>query len=317
MGESMIKKINNNSNVIMISHIADIDGMGSIILAKKYYKNLDYILCEINDLLDIFKNNNFSNYEIIYVCDLAISKSIQEYLDSHPEITCKLKHFDHHEKDENAPKYINSTIYINSVPTCGTELFYNYLNSLDEKFNKKFYKTYVEATREQDNFDFGNEEYIAKLLAFTHALIGPENYIELIYNLNDNENVKLPKIYEDLYISDLEKQKEYTDFVNKNLCIANYNGYKVGITISEQYRSIVGNNICKLRPEIDFIMIVNFNRNRVSLRSVKENIDLNVIGKEFHPDGGGHKLSAGFLIDSLSIPKLKPFIDLYIKNLDK
>ena len=77
----------------------------------------------------------------------------------------------------------------------------------------------------------------------------------------------------------------------------------------------MGNSICKLRPEIDFIIIINFNRNRVSLRSVKESIDLNEIGKIFHPDGGGHKLSAGFLIDSKSILKLKPFIDLYINNL--
>lgn len=77
----------------------------------------------------------------------------------------------------------------------------------------------------------------------------------------------------------------------------------------------MGNSICKLRPEIDFIIIINFNRNRVSLRSVKESIDLNKIGKTFHPDGGGHKLSAGFLIDSKSILKLKPFIDLYINNL--
>lgn len=65
------------------------------------------------------------------------------------------------------------------------------------------------------------------------------------------------------------------------------------------------------------MLIINFSRNRVSLRSVKENIDLNVIGKEFHPDGGGHKLSAGFLIDSKSILKLKPFIELYIENLTK
>ena len=312
----MIKNINNNK-IIMITHIADIDGMGSLILAKKYYDKLDYVLCEINELMEVFSSVDFTNYEIIYVCDLALSNTILNYLNNHPEITNKINHFDHHEKFENSPEYVNSIVYLNDKPTCSTELFYNYLLALDSKFNKEFYKTYVEATREQDNFDFGDEEYNAKLLAFTHALIGPENYIELICNLNDNENFKLPKIYEDLYKSDLDKQKEYIDFVNKNLCIADYNNYKVGITISEQYRSIVGNSICKLRPEIDFMLIINFNRNRVSLRSVKNNIDLNVIGKEFHPDGGGHKLSAGFLIDSLSIPKLKQFIDLYVKNLTK
>lgn len=312
----MIKNINNNKTII-ITHIADIDGMGSLILAKKYYSNIDYILCEINELIEVFTKVDFSNYETIYVCDLALSKTILNYLNKHPEITNKIKHFDHHEIIENSPEYVNSIIYLDNKPTCGTQLFYNYLLTLDNKFNNNFYKTFVEATREQDNFDFGDEEYNAKLLAFTHALIGPENYIELIFNLNDNENFKLPKIYEDLYKSDLDKQKEYIEFINKNLCITEYNSYKVGVTICEHYRSIVGNSICKLRPEIDFMLIINFSRNRVSLRSVKENIDLNVIGKEFHPDGGGHKLSAGFLIDSKSIPKLKPFIDLYIENLTK
>ena len=46
----MIKKINNNNNkILVISHIADIDGMGSIILANKYYDNkIDYVLAENN-----------------------------------------------------------------------------------------------------------------------------------------------------------------------------------------------------------------------------------------------------------------------------
>mgnify|MGYP000743758563 CR=1 FL=1 len=75
----------------------------------------------------------------------------------------------HHEIIENSPDYVNSIIYLNDKPTCGTQLFYNYLLNLDTKFNNKFYKTFVEAIREQDNFDFGDEEYNAKLLAFTHA----------------------------------------------------------------------------------------------------------------------------------------------------
>ncbi len=312
----MIKNINKNK-ILMISHIADIDGMGSLILAKKYYKELDYILCEINELYSVLTTMDFSIYEIIYICDLSLSNTLLEYLNMHPEITNKLKHFDHHEKEDNSPKYVNSIIYLNNKPTCGTELFYNYLLTLDSKFNKNFYISYVEATREQDNFDFGYEEYTAKLLAFTHALIGANEYIKLICNLDDKKKLKLPEIYENLYKSDLEKQKEYIDFVNKNLCITNYNEYKIGITISEQYRSIVGNNLCKLRPEIDFVLIINFSRNRVSLRSTKENIDLNVIGKEFHPDGGGHKLSAGFIIDDKSINKIKPYINLYVDNLIK
>lgn len=202
----MIKNINNNK-IIMITHIADIDGMGSLILAKKHYSNIDYILCEINELIEVFSSIDYSKYEIIYVCDLALSKTILDYLNKHPEITNKIKHFDHHEIIENSPYYVNSIIYLNDKPTCGSQLFYNYLLTLDTKFNNKFYKTFVEAIREQDNFDFGDEEYNAKLLAFTHALIGPEEYINLICNLNDNDDFKLPKIYEDLYKSDLKNKK--------------------------------------------------------------------------------------------------------------
>ena len=209
----MIKNINNNK-IIMITHIADIDGMGSLILAKKHYSNIDYILCEINELIEVFSSIDYSKYEIIYVCDLALSKTILDYLNKHPEITNKIKHFDHHEIIENSPYYVNSIIYLNDKPTCGTQLFYNYLLSLDTRFNNKFYKTFVEAIREQDNFDFGDEEYNAKLLAFTHALIGPEEYINLICNLNDNDDFKLPKIYEDLYKSDL---KTFKGLINRFL----------------------------------------------------------------------------------------------------
>lgn len=51
----MIKKINNNK-ILMISHMADIDGMGSVILADKFYNNqVDYILAETKDLANLFK----------------------------------------------------------------------------------------------------------------------------------------------------------------------------------------------------------------------------------------------------------------------
>lgn len=314
---NMIKKIANNK-IMMITHIADIDGVGSLVLAHKHYENLDYVLCEIGELQEVLTTIDFSPYEIIYLCDLAINKSALEFLNNHPEITTKLKHFDHHEKCEiNVPSYVNSCTELNGIPTCGTELFYNYLVTLDDKFNHHFYKTYVEATREQDNYSFTKEEKNAKMLAFILELIGPLAYIDMICSLNDAEDFKVPKLYSDLYQSDLEKQESYVNTANKDLLITSYKEYKIGITIKEQYRSIVGNKICKLRPELDFVMMINFNRNSVSLRSIKETVDLNKIGMEFHSNGGGHKNAAGFIIDKESIPKLKEYINLYLDNLSK
>lgn len=61
----MIKKINNSNNLI-ISHIADIDGMGGVILAKLIYPDIDIILCETNELNEIFESINNSSYNNIY-----------------------------------------------------------------------------------------------------------------------------------------------------------------------------------------------------------------------------------------------------------
>lgn len=311
----MIKNLNNNK-VLMISHIADIDGMGSVILAKKYYKNIDYILCEVRDLPEIFESDIFSNYEDIFLCDLPLSPSAIEVLNNHNEITLKLKHFDHHSSyGDNIPNYVNSVAELNGRKTCGTELFYKYLLSIDDKLNTKFYNVFIEATREQDTWDFGVEGYNAKLLASTHALIGSEAYIDLICSLNDSFEFEIPKIFDDLYKADLEKQKYYIEFINNNLLVTNYKDYKIGVTIAEQYRSIIGDEICKLRPELDFVMILNYSRNSVSLRCVKDNINLNQICLEFHHDGGGHKKAAGFILDKESIPKVQEYHNMYLDNL--
>ncbi len=301
---------------IIISHIADIDGLGSVILAKKYFKNIDYVLKEVKDLPDFFNEFDFSKYDEIFLCDLSISPSTIEVLNNHKEITSKLKHFDHHASySKDIPSYVNSTIYLNNRKTCGTELFYNYLLSLDNKLNTPFYKTFVEATREQDTWDFQKECYNAKLLASIHALIGNESYINLICSLNDKEDFSLPKVYDDLYQADLEKQKNYIDYINNNLLITTYQNYKIGVTIAEQYRSIIGHAVCCLNPDLDFVMILNYSRNSVSLRCNKDNIDLNKIANSFHHDGGGHQKAAGFTIDAESIPKIKDYHNKYLENL--
>lgn len=94
-----------------------------------------------------------------------------------------------------------------------------------------------------------------------------------------------------------------------------YKQYKIGVTIAEQYRSILGNEICKMRPDLDFVMILNYSRNSVSLRCVKDDVDLNQICAEFHHDGGGHKKSSGFVIDEESIPKIQEYHNEYLKKI--
>lgn len=68
----MIKQINNNK-ILIISHLADIDGMGSIILGKFYFKAFDYLLADNNYDFDLETDINAADYETIYICDLGFT----------------------------------------------------------------------------------------------------------------------------------------------------------------------------------------------------------------------------------------------------
>lgn len=314
----MLKKINNNK-VLMISHIADIDGAGSIILGEKYYQGkIDYILAENNDLYTIF-SNDLRNYDLIYLCDLSLTEEAYNLINNNENIKSKLKYFDHHASKIkiNDSLYTNCHTKINNRKTCGTELTFNYLLTLpnNEVINKPFYYELVEAIRENDTWDFQEGNNLPSILSSLHVLTGPIPFINLILNLNDNESVKIPEIYTNLITADQEKMHSYINYANKHLLITTYQDYKIGVTISESYRSQLGDNICSMHPEIAFILIINFSRMSCSLRTVRDDLDLGIICQNFHHNGGGHKKAAGFSIDNESIPKIAKYIDEYVENL--
>ena len=91
----------------------------------------------------------------------------------------------------------------------------------------------------------------------------------------------------------------------------------MAVTINEQYRSLLGDYICKKNKDIDFVLIINFERLSCSLRCEKDNVDVSVIASEFHHNGGGHPKASGFILDKYSLPKIKKYIDLYLQNICK
>ncbi|MNV33148.1 Oligoribonuclease NrnB [compost metagenome] len=67
--------------------------------------------------------------------------------------------------------------------------------------------------------------------------------------------------------------------------------YYVGVVSAESYISELGNDLCKKNEDLDFIAIVNFDRSRISLRTIRD-IDMSFIAQCFA--GGGHEKAAGF-----------------------
>ena len=127
----------------------------------------------------------------------------------------------------------------------------------------------------------------------------------------------ITKEIEDLILSNEKKMNNYFEKAYEKIVITDYKGYKMAVTINEQYRSLLGDYICKKNKDIDFVLIINFERLSCSLRCEKDNVDVSVIASEFHHNGGGHPKASGFTLDSESIPKVKKYLDLYLEKICK
>lgn len=311
----MIRKQENNK-ILIISHIADSDGMGSIILGIKYFENIDYILCESSDLEDLLKED-FRNYEQIFICDLPFYKETINVIENNVYLKEHLKHFDHHESNvsDNTYSFVNEVISVNDLKVSATYLFYQYLISLSDKLNKKFYRKFVEGIRAYDIWDKSGDFELGKKITSVFILMEPISFINYICSLDDSNEFKITKEIDDLILSNEKKMNDYFEKAYEKIIITDYNCYKMAVTINEQFRSLLGNYICNRNKDIDFVLIINFERLSCSLRCEKDGVDVSAVASEFHHNGGGHTKASGFTLDSESIPKIKRYIDLYLENI--
>ena len=313
----MIRKQENNK-ILIISHMADCDGMGSVILGIKYFKNIDYILCEASDLECLLKED-LSNYEQIFICDLPLFRETINVIQNNSYLKEHLKHFDHHESSvsDNNHSFVNEVISINGLTVSATYLFYQYLKSLGDKLNKKFYEEFVEGVRAYDIWDKNGDFELGKKITNVFTLMEPVSFIDYICSLDDSKEFMITKEIDNLILSNEKKMNNYFEKAYEKIVITDYKGYKMAVTINEQYRSLLGNYICNKNKDIDFVLIINFERFSCSLRCEKDGVDVSVIASEFQHDGGGHTKSSGFILDSESIPKIKKYVDLYLDNICK
>ena len=313
----MIRKQENNK-ILIISHMADCDGMGSVILGIKYFKNIDYILCEASDLECLLKED-LSNYEQIFICDLPLFRETINVIENNSYLKEHLKHFDHHESSvsDNNHSFVNEVISINGLTVSATYLFYQYLKSLGDKLNKKFYEEFVEGVRAYDIWDKNGDFELGKKITNVFTLMEPVSFIDYICSLDDSKEFMITKETDNLILSNEKKMNNYFEKAYEKIVITDYKGYKMAVTINEQYRSLLGNYICNKNKDIDFVLIINFERFSCSLRCEKDGVDVSVIASEFQHDGGGHTKSSGFILDSESIPKIKKYVDLYLDNICK
>lgn len=281
-------------NRLLISHIGDEDGITPVILAKFVFGKIDTLLLNPKDVDEAVKNN-IDKYDEIHIVDLNVSKEMAELIDSNEEWKNKIKVFDHHKSGIELNKYDFITVIDEGKDRkeSGTSIYYSYLLSISNNkiIRKDSTKGLVEQVRLVDTYDFKTkDEEKSKDLDYIFAILGYEKYIDYFTDYIINNDTFSYGPNEELLIS-LEKERvnNYLVQKEKELFMAEIQGYNAGIVFAENYRTQVGNYLLEIHPELDFMVVINISRS-ISYRA-QGKADLTVITSKY--GGGGHKNAAG------------------------
>ena len=276
---------------LIISHIADPDGVTPIILSKLVFEEFDYILSENKDVNSNVRNN-LDKYDFIYVVDLNISEELADFIEENYKE--KIMIIDHHLSCNNMNKY--SFIEVNAEgKESGTSLYYKYLlnNYNNDLLNRESTKMLVEHVRTMDIYDFSKtSKEEAEKLEMIFKIYGKDRFIDKFYNVIINDLELYSK--EDLNLVELEKERIKRYIEEKDFIEISLDNKRVGVVFAERYISELGNYLINKYDYLDYIVLINIDK-KISYRG-NGKVDLSVIAKKF--GGGGHINAAGNCLPS-------------------
>ncbi len=281
----------------------DLDGIGCGILAKLAFGNeVNIEYCEydnINENVMNYLNHNDDSLSHIYITDIRVNEDVAKLLDERGGVVL----LDHHSTALGLNKYPWCKVMVedlSGIKTSGTKMFYHWLGmngclNNDLETNEALSK-FAELVRNYDTWrwsELGEEGIICKQINDLLYLYGRDKFITwCISQIHDNI---FPRLYasDELILS--IKQKEIDSYVeekNEQLFTSSMCGKVCGFVFAEKYMSELGNRLCKMHPEIDFVAMIDMASQTVSYRAVKDDVDLgNDVAKLF--GGGGHPKAAG------------------------
>lgn len=281
----------------------DLDGVSCEILGRiAFGEDINVVRCgygNIDDKVEEFINSD-EEYDKLFITDISVKKEIADKLLS---VSDKVILLDHHKTALWLNEYPYALVQVEDESIgkmCGAYLFYEYLKKNHEEFDDTpALKLFIDYVRMYDTWEW-KEKYdniIPKRLNDLMYMDGPNEFIDkMIYRLGNNcpifDDTDLMKLQiEQTYINSYIAQKNETLIINDSL----FPEHTVGITFADKYISELGNKLCELHPELDFVVLINMSTLTVSYRTVKDNLDLSDIAKGF--GGGGHPKASGSRFD--------------------
>jgi oligoribonuclease NrnB/cAMP/cGMP phosphodiesterase (DHH superfamily) len=279
----------------------DLDGIGCAVLGKLAFKNIDISYVDYNNVNDIvlefINNKEYDNYDHIYITDISINEDVSKIIHNTNPLNEMFTILDHHPTAEWLNKYWWAKVNVieNELQekTSGTYMFYKELVALGFLEKSESIRIFTDTVRKYDTWlwkEKYNDDFPKKLNDLFYIL-GRERFLINIENKIKNDGVLLNS--DDLLLLELEQEKidRYIESKNKNLLKRQINGYLAGVVFAEQFHSELGNRLCELNPDIDFVVIVNIDKS-VSYRGIKNDIDLGKDVAKFY-GGGGHPKASG------------------------
>lgn len=277
----------------------DLDGIGCAILAKLAFGTevVDIEYCNYDDIDSKVEEyfNSGSEYEC-HITDISINNELANKISNSEK---KYQLLDHHPTALGLNEFGWCNVQIENeetnIKTSGTEMYYHWLVNNNYLSKNCALDRFVELVRNYDTWRWstlGDKGMICKQVNDLFYLYGRENFID--WCITEIYEDSFPYLYEtDELVLEIEQNNidNYIKKKNEQMLIIPLCGMTCGVVFAEKYFSELGNRLCQMRPEIDFVAIIDMS-GTVSYRTIKDNIDLGKnVAKLF--GGGGHAKAAG------------------------
>lgn len=286
-----------DTKILLISHIADPDGITPVIFAQMVFKNIEIRLLEIKDVDRNIEEiiPNIDNYDEVHIVDLNMSYDMALRINENEKLKSKFRVFDHHISviALNEFPFITVVDERNGRKESGTSLYYEYLKTISDcpLLFKDSARGLVNQVRSIDTYDFNEvPKEQAHNIDCLFGMFGREEYINYFTEYIEKHD-KFEYTERENFLISLENNriKRYLESKAKEMMKVKIDGHLAGLVYAERYRSDLGNYLASNNDDLDFVILINVSRS-ISYRSI-DKTDLSVFTKKYN--GGGHRNAAG------------------------
>lgn len=304
-------------NIKLFTH-TDLDGVGCTILAYLAFgkENVDVEYCNYDDVDNkvsrFFIKEIPGKYDKVFITDISINDNLAVAIDRYAK-SGLWQLFDHHQTALRLNKYDWCNVLVEAsdgsgLKTCGTELFGVYLLSSAGLVNRYHWDTlnnilqFIGIVRDYDTWrwtitgqDGLNSKYVNDLL----DIYGREQFINVMFARIRMYN-SFPSITPEERLLLTERAKEIDRYVIQKkeqlIRARDTYGHLYAYVFAERFFSELGNRLCQMTPELDYVVIIDISNGKISYRTIRD--DLNLGTEIAHAyGGGGHAKAAGSTFD--------------------